>query len=283
MTFSASLSWTLERPWNVGGGVIGHAWDAQRPRAMVLLQHGFAEYAERYVSQHARLVPRLLELGVSVYAFDFEGHGHSPGRRGTTDVERAVSQHLAARRALSAERLPLFLMGHSLGGTVTATSVVRDPSGVAGVILSSPALLVTINALERFLARWIAPRFPNLPGRRINRKNLSRLPQVAALAKRDPLMYKGPMPAGLGASILRATADNWPRYREWRAPTLVIHGSADRIAEVEGSRRFFDTIASSDKTLHLVERGYHELLNDVGGEETLRVVLDWLDARLPPR
>lgn len=273
---------TPGRSWDIGAGVAGYAWDAGRPRAALLLQHGFGEYAERYVAQYCALIPRLLELSVSVYAFDFEGHGRSGGRRGSTDVETAVSQHLAARRKLNAERLPVFLMGHSLGGTVTATSVVREPAGVRGVILSSPALQVTTNALERVLARWVAPRFPNLPGRRIDRKELSRLPAQYALVKRDPLMYRGPIPAGLGASILRATARNWPRYREWRAPTLVIHGTADRIAEVEGSRRFVDAIASADKSLHLVEGGYHELLNDTGREETLRVVLSWLERRLSP-
>ena len=226
-------------------------------------------------------MPRLTHLGVSVFAFDLEGHGRSPGRRGSADVERAVGQHLAARRKLSVERLPVFLLGHSLGGLVTATSVVRDPAGVAGVVLSSPVLEVTTNAFERLLARWVAPRFPNLPGRVLDRRGLSRVPEQLARVDGDPLMYKGAMPAGLGASILAAVERNWPHYHHWRAPTLVIHGTADRITEVEGSSRFVDTIASRDKTLHLVEGGYHELLNDVGREETLQLALSWLEKRLP--
>ena len=279
----ASFTWAQSRPWDVGVGLRGYAWDAARPRAVLLLQHGFAEYAERYVTQYGALVPRLLELGVSVHAIDLEGHGRSAGRRGSTDVEAAVRQHLAARRTLAAQPLPIFLLGHSLGGIVTATSVVREPGGVAGVILSSPVLQVTTNKVERFLARHVATRFPTVPGRLLDRAALSRLPEQRALVRKDSLMYKGAMPAGLGASILAATEANWPRYRDWRAPTLVIHGTADRITEVEGSRRFVETIASPDKTLHLVEGGYHELLNDLGGDETLRVVLAWLERRLPSR
>ena len=270
------------RSWDVGAGVAGFAWDASRPRAALLLQHGFAEYAARYVEQYSALVPRLIGLGVSVFAFDLEGHGRSPGRRGSANIERAVGEHLVARRKLSGERLPVFLMGHSLGGLVTATSIVRDPAGVAGVILSSPVLQVTTNAFERLLARWIAPRFPNLPGRMLDRRGLSRIAEQRTLVARDPLMYQGAMPAGLGAGVLAAVEDNWPHYREWRVPTLVIHGTADRITEVEGSRRFVGTIASRDKTLHLVEGGYHELLNDLGREQTLQLVLSWLENRLPP-
>src|SRR3712207_8558259 len=44
--------------------------------------------------------------------------------------------------------------------------------------------------------------------------------------------------------------------------TTLFRSTADTFTEPEGSRRFVDTIASHDKTLHLVEGGYHELLND---------------------
>ena len=268
------------RPWDIGTGVRGYAWDAPRPRAALLLQHGFAEYAERYVHQYSAVVSHLLDIGLSVYAFDLQGHGRSPGRRVATDVERAVTDHLAARRMLAVQPLPLFLLGHSLGGIVAATSVVHDPTCVRGVILSSPVLQVTANPVERIFARPLAALLPFLPVRRIDRADLSRLREQVALVENDPLMYHGAMPARLAASILSTTRANWPRYREWRAPTLVIHGTADRITEVEGSRRFIETIASEDRTLHLVDGGYHELLNDIGREETLRVVLEWLERRL---
>ena len=49
------------------------------------------------------------------------------GRRAATDVDRSVEDHLAARRLLASQTLPVFLLGHSLGGIVSATSVVRDP------------------------------------------------------------------------------------------------------------------------------------------------------------
>jgi alpha-beta hydrolase superfamily lysophospholipase len=44
----------------------------------------------------------------------------------------------------------------------------------------------------------------------------------------------------------------------------------------------FDSVASEDKTLHLVEGGYHELLNDAERDESLKALLTWLERRLPP-
>ena len=216
-----------------------------------------------------------------MYAFDLRGHGRSPGRRALTDVDESVADHLAARAALAAQPLPIFLMGHSLGGIVTATSVVRDASDVAGVILSSPAILVSANALTRLFARVVSRVAPALPVKFLPPAGLSRISEEVRAFVADPLIHHGGMPARLAASILFTSSDNWARYPAWRAPTLAFHGTADTFTEPDGSRRFVDVIASSDRTLHLVDGGYHELLNDLGADETLRVVLRWLEQRIP--
>ncbi len=222
-----------------------------------------------------------MQLGVSVHAFDLRGHGRSPGRRALTDVEQCVDDHLAARARLAEQPLPVFLLGHSLGGIVTATSVVRDASNVAGVILSSPALLVSANALTRLFARLVSAAAPALPVKFLPPAGLSRIPEQVQAFVADPLIHHGGMPARLAASILFTSRDNWAHYAAWPVPALAFHGTTDSFTELEGSRRFVDAISSADRTLHVVDGGYHELLNDLGAEETLRVVLTWLERRLP--
>ncbi len=37
------------QPWDIGTGVAGYAWPAPEPRAALLLQHGYGEYAQRFV------------------------------------------------------------------------------------------------------------------------------------------------------------------------------------------------------------------------------------------
>lgn len=76
---------------------------------------------------------------------------------------------------------------------------------------------------------------------------------------------------------------NRPRYSAWQAPTLAVHGTADTFTDPEGSRRAIAAIASKDATLHLVEGGHHELLNDTARDETLQVVLAWLERRIAAR
>lgn len=266
--------------WDTGTGLHGYVWHAAQPQGVVLLQHGFGEHAERYVTQYSELVPALLAAGFTVHALDLEGHGRSPGRRAVTDARLAVEQHLQARRELRRRALPVFLFGHSLGGLVTASSAATDPAGTAGVVLSGAAFLPGRGTALRLLSRAVAAVAPRLGTVRLPPAGMTQSAAILERVAEDALMFRGAMPARLGASMLDVAADAWPRYRAWQLPVLVVHGTADTYTEPEGSRLFFDTIPARDKTLHLVEGGYHETLNDPDGARVATLVVEWLQARL---
>ncbi|HEX7318055.1 MAG TPA: alpha/beta fold hydrolase [Pyrinomonadaceae bacterium] len=271
------------QPWDIGTGVTGYVWHALNPRAVLLLQHGYGEYARRFVTQYNRLIPHLLNAGVSVYAFDMWGSGHSPGRRGLTDVGRAVEDHRAARRKLSEQPLPLFLLGHSLGGLVTATSVMRDQGGVRGVVLTSAALQFDASRGLLAFARAAAFFAPTVraPHKAAGIEFLYHGAERDELLAGDPLFYRGRVPMLVAATGGNIAHDNWNLYPAWKVPVLLMHGTADTWTDPRGSQRLFDAVASEDKTIHLVEGGYHELLNDTERDETLNVLLSWLERHLP--
>lgn len=266
--------------WELRPGVQGYSWPADTPRAALLLQHGYGEYAARYVHQYHQLIPRLLDIGVTVHAFDMEGHGRSEGRRGEPDVEQAVRDHLAARQMFQSGPLPLFLMGHSLGALVTASSVALEPSGASGAIISSAAL-PDANVFLRLLARLLAAVAPHAPAPTVSLEGLSRIPEVMDAVEHDPMMYHGRLPNVVAAAALARARANRELYARWTVPTLILHGTDDRVTDPAGSRSLHQAIGAADNTLHLVEGGYHELLNDIGREETMSVVLGWLEGRLP--
>lgn len=272
-----------DQVWETTPGVQGYVWRAPSPRAVLLLQHGYRESATRYVTQYNGLIPHLLETGLDVYALDLRGHGKSSGRRGMTDLHQAVRDHLTARKVLRDQPLPVFLMGHSLGGLVTASSVALDPSELRGVILSSAAVNLTGHLSTRLAARVLARIAPNtgVPHPSGEPTVLSRVPEVVEGVKQDPLMFHGKMPARVAASAMARDRANWRLYGRWTVPTLVLHGTADRATDPQGSKRLSETIAAQDKTLHLVEGGYHELLNDLDADKTLEVILHWLRDRMP--
>lgn len=265
--------------WDIGTGVTGYAWRAPNARAVLLLQTGWGEYAQRYVNQGSRLIPHLLDRGISVYAFDMWGSGRSPGKRGATDVRRAVADHLAARRKLRAQPLPVFVLGHSVGGLVTATSALRDQDGLDGMILLAPALDWNLSAITRLVIRvggFLAPTLP-VPG--ASGGPLTNDPDAQRHLNEDPLMHHAPISWVTASSGATVSHENWMRYRELRVPVLVVHGSADRAPNPSGSRELVRLLASSDKTLSIIPRGLHNLLDDTTGPEVVELILAWVDRR----
>jgi acylglycerol lipase len=267
--------------WTFGRGLAGYAWRAPRARAMLLLTHGFAEYSERYVCHYHGLIPRLTALGVDVFAFDMRGHGRSPGAPGVADLRDAVADHRAARRALAGQRQPVFLFGHSLGGLVTAASVAEDQDGAAGVVLSSPALLIKAPMHLRAIAglvSMVAPSARLVPP--LDPEGLSRIPEEVAAYVSDPRISDTRAPARTGATAIEVSEAAWRRYKSWITPVLVLHGERDRATDPAGSKRFIATIAAADKQLELYPEGRHELLNDLERDAAMDVILTWLGARL---
>jgi alpha-beta hydrolase superfamily lysophospholipase len=273
--------------WTVPGApVAGYLWPAQgEARGAVLLAHGFGEYAGRYATHYHGLIPALTAGGLSVYSYDQRGHGASAGRRAVVDLGLLVEDHLRAREALRSVGLPLFAFGHSMGGLIAAASASRDPRGLSGVILSSPALQVGADEplWLRRLVPLVARAAPGLATARLATGGLSRLPAEVGAYEADEAVYRGGVPALSVASMLRLSASLWDGYAGWRLPTLIVHGSADKITDPRGSRRFAGAIASADKTYAEIEGGYHELLNDEPRDEVLALMLNWLRERTPPQ
>lgn len=208
-------------------GTVVHHWRPERPVGTVVLQHGFGEYAERYVEQYAHLVSRLLDAGLEAWALDLWGHGRSPGRRGVASVRLAVLDHLAVRRLAAASGLPVLLVGHSLGGLVTAASAARDGSGLAGVVLLAPALERPAPPVVRRVLGAVAAVAPTLPIPRRRRpvSELSTDPTVGRRARADQRMHGGQVSVLLAATALDEASFLWAALPAWRVPTLAVHGT----------------------------------------------------------
>jgi acylglycerol lipase len=271
------------QPWDIGTGVQGYHWEAPNPRAVLLLQHGYGEYAYRFVTQYNHLIPNLLNKGISVYAFDMWGHGKSPGKRALVDIYQTVDDHLAARRKLQERGLPIFLLGHSLGALVAVSSVMRDQNNIKGVVLTSGALyLEASSALRAFanLTAFFAPT-ATAPVQTAATELLYHGAEKDKNYTDDPLIYRGKLQMLTAATGGTLSHKSWKLYPAWKVPVLIMHGKLDEWTDPRGSQRFFDMIAAKDKTLHMVESGLHEVLNDTDKDKSLQTILMWLEKHLP--
>lgn len=268
------------KPFVIDAPVAGYLFKAKKPKGQVLLQHGYGEYTQRYVSQYSNLIPKLVAKGFDVYGIDLEGHGNTAGERGLIDVELAVKHHLLARKAMP-KNLPTQLFGHSLGGLVTAGSLIEDQDNVAAAIISSSAMQTPSKLWERSLAKVmtaIAPSGP-LPLPRPGIEALTRDQELLKIIDQDAEMFKGKAKNKVAKTTLAVSDGVWEKAGSWKVPTLFIHGDQDTSTNHENSISLHGAIGSKDKTLKIYAGGFHELLNDVISAEVEKDLFDWLDAR----
>lgn len=268
--------------WDTDTGMAGYKWIAPNERAILLYQHAFGDYTQRFTQDRSRFIPHLLEQGFSVYGIDMPGCGHSPGRRGAADPFAAVKSHLTARSLLANTNVPVYLVGHSLGGLVTATSLLKDQSNVAGAILVAPSLKYELNRPTRWLAQLGGSIVPDrkLPLRSGSVYNLTRDVHEQQKLLNDPLLNAPGVTWITAKGVVYYSFRNWSRYHRITVPVLSIHGTHDTATSPAGSVQFIETVSSADKTLHLIEGGLHDLFDDIVSDEVRDVMIDWMVTRI---
>lgn len=249
-------------------------------KATLVIVHGYAEHSGRY--QH--VAEYLTARGYAVEALDLRGHGRSDGPRASVrsvdEYHDDVTVFLARVRKRRPDS-PIFVLGHSMGGSIVVIAVIRDLLDVAGVILSGAGLRAkqeTPRVVQQ-LVRLIAWLFPRLPLRKLAAADVSRDPEVVARYEGDSLVYRGGMPAGTIAALISAGKETARRMEEFSLPVLIMHGMEDALTAPEGSRELYDRASAADKTLKLYDGLYHEILNEPEKEQVLTDLVAWLDGR----
>ncbi len=250
------------------------------PRASVVILHGLKEHSGRY----DLVGDRLARDGYAARAFDLLGHGNSEGRRCYVSRFDRYTEELASfleRVRRGEPEAPVFVLAHSMGGTVAVLLALYQGLDVRGLILSSPVLQPgeDVSPLLVRLSKVVGAVLPWVPAVRVDEAALSRDPAVAREVRRDPLVPSGNAPARTGAELLRAIELIDARIEYLSLPLLVLHGTADRLADPDGSRYLAENVSSGDVTLKLYEGFYHETLNDPERDRVVDDILRWLDAR----
>ena len=265
-----------------GGDIYTQSWFPDTtPRGAVVLVHGLAEHCGRY----GELVGRLTGLGLAVHAMDHRGHGHSPGPRAMIGRFRWLADDVHARieHARAAHPgVPLFVIGHSMGGAIALETLLSDPMPLAGLVLSAPALGAdsAVPVLQVAMARLLSRIAPCVGVLRLPAAAISRDPAVVRAYELDPLVYRGAIPARTAVELLDAMQGFAARAPALRVPTLVLHGTADRLVPIAHAEPVWQALGSTDLTVHRYEGLYHEVFNE---PERARVYADleaWLEARL---
>ena len=251
---------------------------ANEPRAVLLIVHGLAEHSGRYMNLVNHFVPK----GYAIYGFDQRGHGKSPGRRGYVERFSYFISDLETFLGMVRGKHPdtkIFMVGHSVGGTIAAAYAVNHQGEFDGLILSGATLKVGASVSPGLImvARALSLLLPKIGLDVIEASAISQDKAVVDAYVNDPLVYRGKIKARLGAELIKAIQSLPSQMLRISLPILVMHGTADRLSDPRGSEKLYDRAGSEDKTLKLYDGFCHEIFNEPGREQVFGDMEAWVE------
>lgn len=259
-------------------GLYYQCWlPAGEPGVVLLVVHGLAEHSGRYMN----LVNHFVARGYGVYGFDQRGHGRSQGTRGYVGRFRYFVSDLSTFLGIIRRRhqdARIFVVGHSMGGTVATAYAAEHQGEFDGLILSGALLRVSADISWGliFIARLLSLLLPGMGLYVIDASAISQDRAVVAAYLADPLVYCGKIRARLGAELVKTMQLLPSQVSRIKLPILIMHGGADRLSPPQGSRILYERVGSEDKTLKLYEGFYHEIFNEPGHKQVFADMESWL-------
>ena len=262
-------------------GIYYREWKIENPKAVILLVHGLGEHCQRYEP----IVKELNESGFIVSSMDLPHHGCSEGKKGhipSFDIFEPIVLRLTNKIKSDYPQLPVFILGHSMGGLITTLFISKYQDKFNGAILSGPAIDTPQKPPQWQVAtiKTIAKIIPSVGLIPIDASMVSRDPKVVQAYNEDPLVNNSKLTSKLLVELSNAMDEVKLKAQQISLPILVMHGQADQLTDPKSSEWLIDNISSKDKTLRLYEGLYHEIFNEPEAPQIYQEVIEWLDTQL---
>ena len=263
-----------------GTQLVYDAYEPPRPRAAVLVLHGWADHAGRW----REVGERLRDAGLATYLLDQRGHGRSGGRPGyLSRFSQLLGDLQAFRRAvrLRTDGRQL-LLGLGFGGLVALRYLETQPSdAIAAAVVCCPWLGPAFKApaWTRVAGRVLQDLWPTLSiPLRLDPEQLSRDPAVNKAYSEDPAVYEVISP-GAWREIRWAQGAVVADAQRIESPLLFLLAGEDRVVDAHLGRAFADGLTGAAEVRWYPEM-YHEILHDPQRERAVGDILGFVDAQL---
>ncbi len=263
-----------------------HIWSPEAPQAVFVAVHGAMAHGGDYCTPALWLKDR----GLATVSFDLRGHD----RKKKVFVPRfdAFLDDLELFVDWVKERfprLPLILLGHSMGGLILTHYGLRrlpeeDPQ-IRGFVLSSPFYRNAL-AVPRVLIALSGVLSAVVPRMRVPVEDFTEVlthdPEITARHRADAAddLRATQISARFGRELLNAQAWVSENIHRWRQPLLAILAGEDRLADSRESERLLGRIDERWATVQTCPDNYHENLNELGREQTFAVIEGWVRERM---
>jgi lysophospholipase len=254
-----------------------------KPSLVLVFIHGAGQHSGQFVD----LGRYCLQHNIAFYAFDLRGFGQSTGKRGHVhsfyeyldDMHKFIG---FVREVHPGE--PIFLLGHSLGGTIVARYGQEYVSQVQGAIFSSPALRLRFHIPKslylvcHFLS-FLTPRMSMDLNQWCNLvTRVCRLTDTYTFVENDPL-FTCNFSVRWVNQLLANGQQALRKARNFQMATLCLGGTNDPLVDPVAVQEFYDSLQVKDKKFVLFEAN-HELLQEDSKEIVYESIIEWLKCHL---
>ncbi len=274
---------------NLDNGIIqGYSWHVNDPEKVLCIVHGIGEYGGRF----DRVAERFRTENTAVCSLDLRGHGDSVGKKGHCAPRNEVLDDVSALLEYARGRYPgkdIVLYGHSMGGNIVLDYRARGDLNdrPCAYIISAPWIRLVrpvpkpLYGVMKALAR-IAPSLTVSSD--VDEAALGH-PDSVKPYKENPMVHNriSAQCAVEGFEIGLALEDGSceDNMRAAKLPILLMHGSADKICSVEGSRRIAARLKARGDDIEYIEwEGlFHEIHNgnaSSNGDEVISRMVEWV-------
>ena len=263
-------------------------WDSRGPtRGVIQIAHGMGEHSGRY----AETIQFLVSAGLTVYANDHRGHGHTApdkshlGNFGEGGFDLLVEDMVRLSRIakLGHPGVPFILLGHSLGSFAAQQYVLDRSREIDGLILSGSGALDGLTGLASSASTHSNVLNQKFEPARTPFDWLSRDAAVVDAFINDPLCFSELQPASF-ASFLSAAPrlSDTASLREIRDDLSIylFSGSDDPVGQqldgVELLIQRYEKAGIYDVSHDFYLGGRHEMLNEINRDEVRGRLLAWI-------
>lgn len=252
-----------------------------RIKAYFLICIGLNEQCGRYQN----VADFFTKHGIGVFSFDHIGHGKSDGTRSFVKDYSVLINPIHRCLDIINDQLPeapIFIVGHSMGGNITANFMIDHQDRIDGAILSGSLVKIPDYVTETTikLGELFSKYLPKLRLIGVDSEGLSKDPEVVREYNTDPLVYNGKSTARLMNLInegINNIAENGSTITK---PILLLHGGLDRLCEPAASVYLHNLVSSQNNQLIIYDELYHEIYNEPEQEMVFKDILTWVNEQL---
>ena len=260
--------------------IVFKSWLVEKALAQIYIVHGFSEHIDNYQD----VISLLNENGISCHIMNLPGHGLSEGIRGHIDDFQDYIDNLDLffkSNPYQHPDLPVFLLGHSLGGAIVNRFCLKNQVNINGIILTSPLFGFPLsNKIFSLMFRWLArkdkTRFFPKP---FVFKHLNRTESKEKLYTSDPLRLHCISPA-LFLELEKNITKTKISAGKLKTPLLIFASSKDKVVSFDAIARYYQNVSSKDKKLVSYGEAMHELLQEEEQVQIIKIASDWIKKRI---